>query len=654
MSLLNNRYQFQKIIGQGGMGRVCLVTDTLANELVVVKECCVKGKAKNIVERIKREYHFMNKVKHPNLVSARELFQQQDRYFIVMEFVEGITLKELIQNHPRSISFEKQLYIAQKICGVVAMLNENGVIHRDLKPENIILQKDNLEPKLLDLGIAKAINNELATITNTGAIIGTPQYISPEQVDPQMSIGKNTDVFALGAILHQFFTWQKYSPFYGGQIVSTLDRVINLEIPPLTSRINTTDKRMDLLSSVISQSLEKDPQQRIPSALEMLTMLISCTIARETSISNVTTEEVSNTPVSNTTSEEIVNEVYKQTLDAKAHTTEKITRQKALTLLTDNNKLYKNLMFLIVMSFILVLGIAIFYNTRNRNRRPPSTTQKNVSKNYEKLSLQDKQQVDDKKIERTEQQTEDLGFTYLGEKTYTCNGNTYTVKEYLHKRTGMEFVKIPGGSFTMGGGIRDRVNPAHRVILDSFLISKTEVTQGVWQKIMGTTPWQGKNYVKEGSNYAATYVSWNDAKEFCDRVGLQLPTEAQWEYACRSGSSDTYWGDDMIGDYAWYYDNTYKVGNGYAHQVAQKKPNAFGLYDMSGNVWEWCHDWYDKNYYINSPTANPKGPNKGSLRVARGGSWLSTSYSCRSRLRYSSRPDYRDSHVGFRPSVHYP
>jgi len=158
------------------------------------------------------------------------------------------------------------------------------------------------------------------------------------------------------------------------------------------------------------------------------------------------------------------------------------------------------------------------------------------------------------------------------------------------------------------------------VKMSSFLISKTEVTQGVWQKIMGTTPWRGKRHVKKGSQYAANYISWDEARMFCDKVGLELPTEAQWEFACGSGSSNKYqWGkSDSI--YAWYRDNARKVGEKYVRKVGQKKSNVFGLYDVSGNVFEWCTDWYNKNYH--GATVDPIGPDIGFYRVFRGGSYL--------------------------------
>ena len=205
-----------------------------------------------------------------------------------------------------------------------------------------------------------------------------------------------------------------------------------------------------------------------------------------------------------------------------------------------------------------------------------------------------------------------------------------------------------------GSGGDDDEKPAHKVTLSSFLISKTEVTQGVWKSIMGTTPWKRADYAKEGRDYAATCVSWNDAKKFCDRVGLKLPTEAQWEYACRSGSSDKYyWGNSMDSDYAWYDRNTWYAGNKYAHQVAQKKPNAFGLYDMAGNVYEWCSDWYGKDYYRSSPTNDPQGPSSGSYRVIRSGSWDYLAEYCRSRNRGNNEPNGLSSITGFRLSVHY-
>ena len=241
-------------------------------------------------------------------------------------------------------------------------------------------------------------------------------------------------------------------------------------------------------------------------------------------------------------------------------------------------------------------------------------------------------------------------FTYLRTGTYSCGGQWHTVKEYRHDKTGLEFVLIPGGSFAMGSndGESDE-KPVHEVRLSSFLLSKTEVTQAVWQRIMKTKPWQGKSNVQEGANNPAVYVSWEDVMAFCKRTGLCLPTEAQWEYACRAGTTTKYyWGDSMDGAYCWYNSNAWNKDQKYAHQVGQKQANAFGLYDMSGNVWEWCQDWYDDSYYSKGENDNPRGPSTGSSRVLRGGSFVDGAVSCRSANRDCGGPGYRDCGYGVR------
>ena len=216
------------------------------------------------------------------------------------------------------------------------------------------------------------------------------------------------------------------------------------------------------------------------------------------------------------------------------------------------------------------------------------------------------------------------GFVFLRKKTYYCAGQTFRVKEYRHTKTGLEFVEAPTGDSIMGDEEgRDDEKPVHHITIDKFLICKTEVTQKAWQKVMQTTPWKDQDYTKDGDDYPVVHISWYDAKSFCDKTGLSLPTEAQWEYACRAGSrTKYYWGNEIDSEYAWYDKNADDVGEKYAHKVAQKKPNAFGLHDMTGNVAEWCRDWYDEYYYSSSPRKNPPGSSDGWERIYRGGSWF--------------------------------
>jgi len=218
----------------------------------------------------------------------------------------------------------------------------------------------------------------------------------------------------------------------------------------------------------------------------------------------------------------------------------------------------------------------------------------------------------------------------------------------------LEMVLIPAGSFTMGDDDGDYSDerPAHRVtITKPFYLGKYEVTQEQWQAVMGNNPSRFR-----GAKNPVEWVSWNDCQAFVAKLNAKyagtgrkfsLPTEAQWEYACRAGSTTRYsFGDReaSLDDYAWFDDNS----DGRTHPVGQKNPNAFRLCDMDGNVWEWCQDWYDSGYYRNSPTADPTGPASGLYRVYRGGSWSHYAGDCRSAFRSWGAPDYRSSYLGFR------
>ena len=220
----------------------------------------------------------------------------------------------------------------------------------------------------------------------------------------------------------------------------------------------------------------------------------------------------------------------------------------------------------------------------------------------------------------------------------------------------MEFVLIPAGEFDMGSPSteRDRDNdegPVHRIkISRPFYMGKYEVTQQQYYVVAKSKPSKFKQEGRPVEN-----VSWDQAERFCRKLSkikggsYRLPTEAEWEYACRAGSQDRfYFGDDLtysqIEQYAWYSENSDSA----THLVGEKKPNSFGLYDMHGNVWEWCGDWYAADYYRHSITVDPHGPYNGKSRVFRGGGWFHRARYCRSASRSSCEPVYIRNYVGFR------
>ena len=239
-------------------------------------------------------------------------------------------------------------------------------------------------------------------------------------------------------------------------------------------------------------------------------------------------------------------------------------------------------------------------------------------------------------------------------------GETITVD--LPGGATMDFVWIEPGTFMMGSpeseeGREDNEGPQHEVtISQGFYLGKYETTQEQWYAAMGAKPWEGVSYVQSGDRNPVAYISWNDAQQFIGKLNeyegesvYRLPTEGEWEYACRAGTI-TRWsfGDDesQLGDYAWYYDNAWTVGEKYAHAVGTKEPNPWGLYDTHGNVWEWCQDWYGS--YSSNAQTDPAGPSSGSNRVVRGGFFGDLARNVRSANRDNSSPDDRGYYIGFR------
>ncbi len=235
----------------------------------------------------------------------------------------------------------------------------------------------------------------------------------------------------------------------------------------------------------------------------------------------------------------------------------------------------------------------------------------------------------------------------------------------------IEFIEIPAGSFLMGSSssdpdAQDFEKPQHQVTISKpFSIGRYEVTQAQWEAVIGSNP-----YTRDRSNpyynlpgmaaritrpdHPAT-VSWNDAQEFISRLNAleghtryRLPTEAEWEYAARAGTTTAYSFGSRVADlgrYAWHGED---FSSGGSHPVGQKEANPWGLYDVHGNAWEWVNDWYSPTYYGAAAQVDPKGPATGTERVVRGGSWHATSTSWRSAFRRDYAPDYRGISIGFR------
>lgn len=240
---------------------------------------------------------------------------------------------------------------------------------------------------------------------------------------------------------------------------------------------------------------------------------------------------------------------------------------------------------------------------------------------------------------------------------FSCAGNTNSnvgsSSTVILSSISSNMITVTGGTFTMGcireqGSDCDSVEePAHQVTVGNFKLGTYEVTQEQYREVMGTNP----SYFYGCDNCPVEQVSWNDIQEFIRKLNnktgknFRLPTEAEWEYAARGGNQSRgykYSGSDEISNIAWYADNSERK----THTIGVKQANELGIYDMSGNVWEWCADWYG-TYGSNSQT-NPTGAHSGEFRVVRGGSWVDDADGCRVFNRYCVAPDFIDSYDGFR------
>ena len=269
--LLHSRYRIEEKLGAGGMGRVYKALDLQRQRLVAIKQIVsLPGMdTAEVAERLKREYYFLNVIDHRNLVKAYDFFAQTDDFFLVLEFLGGVSLQEFIATSPTRLSLQEQLAIANQVSRAVDILNTAGIIHRDIKPDIIIVNREKGSVKLLDLGLGKSLNNDLATITQSGSIVGTVEYLSPEQVNGGLS--ERSDIFSLAITLYQLFSWDKKSVFKAYSTVATMMNILSKPLLPLVKSLGITvapeyQHVYQTISLLLEKALAKKPEDRLASA----------------------------------------------------------------------------------------------------------------------------------------------------------------------------------------------------------------------------------------------------------------------------------------------------------------------------------------------------------------------------------------------------
>jgi formylglycine-generating enzyme required for sulfatase activity len=630
-----------------------------------------------VSERFLREIRAVASLRHPNIVAAHHAFHVDKTIALTMEYVEGYDLSKMVKARGPLPVAHACLFAHQAALGL-QHAHEEGMVHRDIKPGNLMVSRrgEKAVVKVLDFGLAKAAREGRfdAALTHAGQMLGTPDFIAPEQIRDAQSADIRADIYSLGCTLYYLLTGGP--PFQGTSLYDILQAHHSRDALPL----NLARPEVPVeLAALVAKMMAKEPKRRFQTPAEVSKALtpffkpgtnpgsrqrpeisrvgqavsspqpigLGAAPARPATPGTIPAPAPRGTSKLEGVARESLIE-FKQagTVKEPAPAVEAPRRQRPPWVWP---------VIAAAFSFALItLGVIIYVTT-----------------DYGRIKII----IDGPKAD----------VQVDGQKVLIK-----TPRESFVNTIGMKLALIPAGEFFMGSPddsieAEKHEKPSHRVRINKpFYLGVTEVTRGQFRRFVdaagyqthaerdGEGGWAWNNVAKrwehdqkftwlnpgfeQTDEHPVVIVSWEDAVAFAEWLAREehttyrLPTEAEWEYACRAGSTTRYsFGDDeaRLGEYAWFDGNSENK----THPVGQKRPNAFGLYDMPGNVWELCADWYDEKYYASSPAADPPGATHASLHVIRGGSWFYAPFGCRPAFRRTIAPGHTGSITGFRVAL---
>jgi formylglycine-generating enzyme required for sulfatase activity len=657
-------YHIVQRLGKGGMGTVYLARDTRLDRPVALKVCHLSNQPQAL-ERFRREAKAAAALRHPNLCPVYEYDVRDGIPYLVMAYIEGPTLAERLGERGPLPQREAALLVRQ-LALAMHEAHSHGVIHRDLKPSNVAIDERG-QPVILDFGLAR--QGAGARLTHTGATLGTPDYMAPEQVrGDTAAIGPACDVYSLGIILYELLTGEV--PFQG-PLPALLGQALYAEPPPPSQLRPDLDPRLE---AVCLRALAKDPAQRHADMAAFAAALEQAAPGGDASRSPTA---ASPAPPEPRTTIPVPDKGGggTPTVRPREHRPDRLKRatvalQQPPTTPGERPSWPRGFAVPLVVggaTLVLVTGCIFGWLLFGGGlvvgeHRPRS----NVTTRAALLSAANA-----------------TGQERPSSEPKPPSPASH-LKEEITNSIGMRLVLVPAGQFRMGSPRteRDRDKDAedeHLVeITHPFYMGVCEVTQAEYETVIGppnpsyfSPGGGGKDKVKEldTRRFPVEYVSWDEATAFCRRLAdlteekmarraYRLPTEAEWEYACRGGASPStsfHFGGSLSSQEA-NFNGSYPGGGGAARgaflertaAVGSYPPNAFGLRDMHGNVWEWCYDWYGRDYYKSSPVKDPQGPGSGTYRVSRGGAWNAEGWKCRTASRRDLKPSHKGNDVGFR------
>ena len=632
------RYHILEPLGEGGMATVYKAFDTRLEREVAVKiirmDLFGSSVLKRILARFEREAKSLARLNHSNIVTVIDYGEQDGKPYLVMPYIAGGTLKDRLG---RPMPWQDAAKILLSVARGLAYAHQRGIVHRDVKPSNILITESG-DPLLTDFGIAKLLEGEDGqTLTGTGVGIGTPEYMAPEQ-----GLGKEidgrADLYALGIVFYELLTGRK--PYTADTPMAV---VLKHVTDPLPRPTQFAPELPDAVEKLILKTLAKQPEDRHASMDDFVRALETLLEARPGAEKASPAAPAPLPPVDpQATRDDLPVTPPASLKPTRAEPPAPTYRPPSLPPSRRAPAWAWGLGGLALLAFC-ALAVVGLYNLGAASLAPTETATYTATRTPTATYIATATRTPTPTHTATPRPTNTPAFGI---------GSTLT-----REKDGMLMVYVPAGPFEMGSnnGESDE-KPVHTVSLDAFWMDQTEVTNAMYALCVQAgvcDPPGNTTYYRDGAygNHPVVSVNWQQASDYCAWAGSRLPTEAEWEKAARGGlEGKKYpWGDEAPTCQAGARKGAQYSGcSGRTVSVGTFQPNGYGLYDMAGNVWEWVADWYSANYYSNSPSSNPTGPESGSTKVLRGGSWDYYVYLIRSVFRYRYDPDYTNYYVGFR------
>ena len=658
------RYEIKTELGRGGMATVFLAHDPHFERDVALKVLPREFlHDPTFRARFDREAKTIASLEHAAIVPVHDFGEEDGQPFLVMRYMPGGSLADKLEHGP--IPLEEAARILGRIGEALDEAHAEGIIHRDLKPGNILFDKGGAA-YLADFGIAKL--TEASAAFTGSAIIGTPAYMSPEQARGKGQIDGRSDIYALGALLFQMLT---------GKLPYEADTPMGLVVAHMTEPVpQILDVKPDLpqaLGAIIFEAMAKKPDDRYATATAFATALGEVEKTDDTAEK----EQVSAEPETIVESRETAMMPPKQDPETflesppPVPSTERLqqgvpaapAKPRAAERAEPRRKVPWGWIAAgaggigVVSVIAIVITIIVTEATSGRETETPAPASA-VAQTTTAVATLQPTVAEPTSTPQTTDTITPMPPTNTPELTALPASITAT--------DGAQMVFVPAGPLEMGS---EDESPVHTVMLDDYFIDQYEVTNALYAAFLneqGNRSEGGSTWLNASSSavrihesggswqadsgygdHPVVVVSWYGAQGYCVWRGDRLLTEAEWEKAARGDDGRTYpWGetppDISLLNFDGNEGGTVPVGS------YPDGASPYGALDMAGNVWEWVADWYDVDFYLNSPDTNPSGPEIGDLKVLRGGSWFNSSNFVRAANRFGDGPDYRLNNFGFR------